>query len=151
MPLEVSRDVRNVSRWGGQLGLSLGSPQEIQTSLHLVRWKMSLHVSHCREIWPSFESEHLGVHSTWVCSAHSEHLSTYDGHLRNVIRLGREIRMPLEVKQNIKPPFLVGTVILGFLSIFKKRQASSPFETFNSTCLSKCQGMWGHCPDDAGN
>ena len=33
--------------------------------------------------------------------------------------------------------FLVGTVILGFLSIFKKSQASSPYEAFNSMCLSR--------------
>ena len=35
--------------------------------------------------------------------------------------------------------FLVGTVILGFLLIFKKSQALSPFEAFNSTHLSRCQ------------
>ena len=35
--------------------------------------------------------------------------------------------------------FLVGRVILEFLSIFKKSQASSPFEAFNSVCLSRCQ------------
>ena len=35
--------------------------------------------------------------------------------------------------------FLVGTVILGFLSIFKKSQASSPFEALNSVCLSRYQ------------
>ena len=34
---------------------------------------------------------------------------------------------------------LVATVILGFLSIFKKSQVSSPFETLNSACLSRCQ------------
>ena len=33
--------------------------------------------------------------------------------------------------------FLVSTVILGFLSIFKKSQASSPYEAFNSVCLSR--------------
>ena len=49
--------------------------------------------------------------------------------------------MLLEVKREIRPPFLVGTVILGFLSIFKKSQASSLFEALNSTCLLKCQGM----------
>ena len=65
MPLEVSRDVRNVSKWGGQLGLSLGSPQGIHTSLHLLQWKTSLHSSHCREIWPCFESQHHRIHSTW--------------------------------------------------------------------------------------
>ena len=35
--------------------------------------------------------------------------------------------------------FLVGTVILGFLSIFKKCQASSPYEALNSVYLSKGQ------------
>ena len=35
--------------------------------------------------------------------------------------------------------FLVGTVILGFLSIFKKSQASSTSETLNSVCLLRCQ------------
>ena len=35
--------------------------------------------------------------------------------------------------------FLVGTVILGFLSIFNKSQESSPFETVNSACLSRGQ------------
>ena len=30
-------------------------------------------------------------------------------------------------------------MILGFLSIFKKGQASSPFEALNSVCLSTCQ------------
>ena len=35
--------------------------------------------------------------------------------------------------------FLVGTVILGFLTIFKKCQASSDFEGLNSVCVSICQ------------
>ena len=47
--------------------------------------------------------------------------------------------MPLEVRQDIEGPFLVATVILGLLPIFKKRQASSPFEALNSACLSRCQ------------
>ena len=47
--------------------------------------------------------------------------------------------MLLEVRQETKAHFLVGTVILGFLSIFKKSQASSPYETLNSVCLSRCQ------------
>ena len=47
--------------------------------------------------------------------------------------------MLLEVRQETKAHFLVGTVILGFLSILKKRQASSPFEALNSVCLSRCQ------------
>ena len=47
--------------------------------------------------------------------------------------------MHLEVKQETKVHFLVGTMILGFLSIFKKGNPSSPFEALNSMCLSRCQ------------
>ena len=47
--------------------------------------------------------------------------------------------MLLEVRQETEGHFLVGTVILGFLYIFKKSQASSPFEELNSVCLSRCQ------------
>ena len=43
------------------------------------------------------------------------------------------------VRQESKRSFLVGTVILGFLYIFKKSQASSPFEALNSVHLSKYQ------------
>ena len=35
--------------------------------------------------------------------------------------------------------FLFGTVILGFISIFKKSQALSPYEAFNSVYLSRHQ------------
>ena len=35
--------------------------------------------------------------------------------------------------------FLGGTVILGFLSLFKNSQGSSPYEAVNSACLSSCQ------------
>ena len=47
--------------------------------------------------------------------------------------------MLLEWRQETKAHFLVGTVILGFLFIFKKSQASSPFEALNSVCLSRYQ------------
>ena len=47
--------------------------------------------------------------------------------------------MVLEVRQETKVHFLVGTVILGFLFIFKKSQASSPYEALNSVCLSRDQ------------
>ena len=47
--------------------------------------------------------------------------------------------MLLEVSQETEVHFLVGTVILGFLSILKKSKASSPFEALNSVCLSRCQ------------
>ena len=51
----------------------------------------------------------------------------------------REILMLLEVRQETQCPFSVATEILGFLSIFKRSQASSPFEALNSACLSRCQ------------
>ena len=54
-------------------------------------------------------------------------------------RLGRTIRMLLEVRHETKAHFLVGTVILGFLSILKKSQSSSPFEALHSVCLSVYQ------------
>ena len=53
--------------------------------------------------------------------------------------LGRKIQTFLEVSREAKRPLLVGTVILVFLSIFSKSQASSPFEALNSAHLSKSQ------------
>ena len=41
------------------------------------------------------------------------------------------------MRQETEIHFLFGTVILGLLSIFKKSQASSPYEAFNSVCLSR--------------
>ena len=43
------------------------------------------------------------------------------------------------MRQNTHVPCIVARVILGFLSMFKKNQASSPFEALNSACLSRCQ------------
>ena len=54
-------------------------------------------------------------------------------------RLGRVIRTLLEVMGETEAPFLVGTVIMGFLSVFKKSQSSSPFEALNSVCFLRCQ------------
>ena len=51
--------------------------------------------------------------------------------------LGRKIQTLLEVSREAKRPLLVGTVILVFLSIFTKSQASSSFEALNSAHLSK--------------
>ena len=54
-------------------------------------------------------------------------------------RLGRPIRTLLEVRQETEVHFLVGTVILGFLSIFKKSQALPLHEALNSVCLLRGQ------------
>ena len=57
----------------------------------------------------------------------------------NYTTLSRTIQTHLEVKQETEFHFLVGTVILGFLSIFKKSKASSPFESLDYVRLSRCQ------------
>ena len=43
------------------------------------------------------------------------------------------------MRREVKHPLLVGTVILVFLSIFTKSQASSPFEAMKSAHISMCQ------------
>ena len=43
------------------------------------------------------------------------------------------------MRQDTDIHFQVGTVILGFLYIFKKSQVSSPYEALNSVCLSRGQ------------
>ena len=54
-------------------------------------------------------------------------------------RLGRTIQMLLEVSCGTEGHFLVCRVILGFLTVFKKCQASSVFEALKSASLSSCQ------------
>ena len=54
-------------------------------------------------------------------------------------RLNGALQTLLEVTPETKSPFLVATVILGFLSIFNKSQASSLFEALNSASLLWCQ------------
>ena len=58
--------------------------------------------------------------------------------------LGSKIYTLPEVSREAKHPFLVGTVILVFLSIFTKSQASSPFEALNSVHLSKSETDLSH-------
>ena len=53
--------------------------------------------------------------------------------------LDRKIQTLLEVSRDAKHPLFFGTVILVFLSIFMKSQASSPFEALNSVHRSKPQ------------
>ena len=76
---------------------------------------------------------------TRVSSVNSGLRSSYDGHLGKLTMLGRKIQTLLEVSRESKLPILVGTVILVFLSLLKKSQASSPFEALNSAHLSKSQ------------
>ena len=53
--------------------------------------------------------------------------------------LGRKTQTLLELSREAKHPLLVGTVILAFLSIFTKSQATSPFEALNSVHFLKYQ------------
>ena len=53
--------------------------------------------------------------------------------------LGRTIWMLLEVRCDAELHLLVGPVIFGYLTIFKKCQASSTFEALYSASLSRCQ------------
>ena len=47
--------------------------------------------------------------------------------------------MLLELRHETEDHFLVGTVILGFLTIFSNCQPSSTFEELNSAILTGCQ------------
>ena len=53
--------------------------------------------------------------------------------------LARKIQTLLEVRREAKLPLFVGTVILVFLAIFTKSQASSRFEALISAHFSKSQ------------
>ena len=61
-PLKVSSDVRPPVQMRWDTGFSLGTAQNTQTSLYIVRRKTSLHSSHCKEIRLSFDSGNLGIH-----------------------------------------------------------------------------------------
>ena len=63
-PLEVSRDVMPPVKMRCDIGISLETAQNIQTSLCIVRRKTSLHSSHGKEIRLSFDSGNLGIHCT---------------------------------------------------------------------------------------
>ena len=89
-----------------------------------------MYILELRRGWP-FE--------TRVCSAKSGLLSSYDRHLGKFKYAWQENTDPSELSREDKHPLLVSTVILVFLSIFTKSQASSPFEALNSAHLSKSQ------------
>ena len=76
---------------------------------------------------------------TRVCSATLGLLSSYEAHLRNLFETWQAIRMLFEVRREAQVPFAFPTMILGFLSILKRSQASSHFESLISACLSRCQ------------
>ena len=89
-----------------------------------------MYILELRRRWP-FE--------TRVCSAKSGLLSSYDGHLGKLNYVCQENTDTFGGEAGDRLPFLVSNVILGFLSIFKMSQASSPFEALNSAQLLKSQ------------
>ena len=89
-----------------------------------------VYILELQRVW-SFES--------WVCSATSGLLSRYDGHLGKLNYAWQENTDASGGEPGGQVSLLVGTVILVFLSIFMKSQASSPFEALNSAHLSKSQ------------
>ena len=59
-------------------------------------------------------------------------LSRYEGHVRYLLEAWQGNTDAFEERRENQCSFIVATVILGFLSIFNKSQASSPFEALNS-------------------
>ena len=141
------------------MGILFSSIREIEV-LYVFDWEHETHSTQCRGIWPHLAARVKSrdfsrvMAGTWVI------FSSYrtDGHLKLgfiqqsqdsclvstdtsgiYTRLGRKIQTFLEVRPEAKHPLFVGTVILGFLSIFTNSQASSPFEAMNSACRSKFQ------------
>ena len=63
---------------------------------------------------------------------------------------GRAIQTFLDVSRVTECPFLVARVILVFLSIFHKRQASSTFEAELPMTHKVSKGYEASCPDEVG-
>ena len=73
------------------------------------------------------------------CSVISGLLSSCKGHLGILLEAWQGNREASQCEPVDQGPFPIATGILGFLSIFTRSQASAPFESLNSTCLSSCQ------------
>ena len=78
-----------------------------------------------------------GGPSKHVCSASSRLLSSCEGQLGIL-------------HEAWKGPFPVVTGILGYLSLFKRSQASSPFESLNRMPLELPKGCEDSCQDEGG-
>ena len=141
------------------LGIHFSSIREIEVP-YVFDWNMELLSMKCRGIGPHLAARHMSHEFSRVAAGTWCIFSSYgvDGHLKlrfvqqsqdsclvmtdtsgSYTMLGRKIQTLLEVSQEAKRPLLFGTVILVFLSIFTKSQASSPFEALNSAHHSKSQ------------
>ena len=101
-----------------------------------VSWFFS---SHCRKLGYILKLRRGWPLKTRFCSGMAGLLSTYEGNLKNLHEAwqGNMDTSRGEVRDRVSLSSC--TVIFGFLSIFKKSQASSPFEALNYACLSRCQ------------
>ena len=78
--------------------------------------------------------------------------SSSEGQLGFLLEACRAVGAPLEVRRETQGLFPVATVILEFLSIFKRSEESSPFEKRKSACLSSCvKGCEAACRDEVEN
>ena len=78
---------------------------------------------------------------TPLCSTKSGLLSSYDGHLRNLNYTWQDNTDASGGELGDQASLSSFHRDIGISIIFKKSQASSPFEALNSTSLSRCQGM----------
>ena len=76
---------------------------------------------------------------TRVCSAKSGLLSSYVGHLGKLNYVWQENTEVSRSEPGGQASLISWQSYLVFLSIFRKSQASSPFEALNSAHLTKCQ------------
>ena len=141
------------------LAILFSSIREIDVP-YVFDWNMELLSMKCRGIGPHLAARRNSHEFSRVAAVTWCIFSSYggDGHLKlgfvqqrqnpcldmtdtsgSYTMLGRKIQTLVEVSQDAKCPLLVGRVILVFLSIFTKSQASSPFEALNSAQLSKSQ------------
>ena len=81
-----------------------------------------------RDLGYNLELQRGWPFETPLCSARSGLLSSNDGHFRNLKEAWQDNTDASGGEVGTKRPFLVSRKILGFLSIFKKSQASSPLK-----------------------
>ena len=120
-------------------GITLNAVQGNQASFHGegdFSWFFStcgrnlVYILEIRQRWPF---------KTHVCSSTSGLLSSYEGHLRNLHEAWQGNTDASRGEAGDPGSLSSCQLILGFLSVFNKSQASSPFEALNSACLSRCQ------------
>ena len=108
-------------------GIALHAMHGNQVSSHgnrEVSWVFSSCGGNLRYILELWRGKPL---ETFVCLAMSGLLYSYDGHLRNLNYALQDNTDASGGEERDRVHFLVGTVILGFLSVLRKSQASSPF------------------------